>query len=75
MDLIGPSTYMSICGNYYGLFSFDGYSRFTSVIFLDDKTEVKSLFTNFAKKVQMRSDSRKMVVCARLSLVQWFYTH
>jgi hypothetical protein len=44
------------------------------VFFLDDKAEVKSLFTNFAKKVQMRSDSREMVVCACLSLVQLFYS-
>jgi hypothetical protein len=39
-------------GNYYGLVIANHYSRFTWLLFLDDKGQVKNLFTNFGKKDQ-----------------------
>jgi hypothetical protein len=39
MDLFGPVAYISIDGNKYGLIIIDGYSRFTWMFFLQDKSE------------------------------------
>jgi hypothetical protein len=39
MDLFGPVAYISIDGNKYGLIIIDGYSRFTWLFFLQDKSE------------------------------------
>jgi hypothetical protein len=39
IDLFGPITYISIGGNKYGLIIVDGYSCFTWVFFLYDKSE------------------------------------
>jgi hypothetical protein len=39
MDLFGPITYISIDGNKYGLVIVDDNSRFTWLLFLQDKSE------------------------------------
>jgi hypothetical protein len=40
MDLYGPTTYASVGGNLYRLIVVDDYSRYISVVFLQDKTKV-----------------------------------
>ncbi|WVZ64090.1 hypothetical protein U9M48_013659 [Paspalum notatum var. saurae] len=52
MDLFGPTTYTSICGNNYGFVIVDDFSRYTWVYFLEDKTEVAHVFSKFAKRAQ-----------------------
>jgi len=52
MDLFGPTTYASIGGNLYCLVIVDDFSRYTWVFFLQDKSEVTSIFKKFAKKAQ-----------------------
>jgi hypothetical protein len=39
MDLFGPVAYLSIGRSKYGLVIVDDFSRFTSVFFLQDKSE------------------------------------
>jgi hypothetical protein len=43
MDLFGPITYISIGGNKYALVIVDDFSRFTWVLFLQDKSEAKGM--------------------------------
>ena len=52
MDLFGPKTYESLGGNSFGLVIVDGFSRFTWVFFIDDKSQVQKIFKNFARKAQ-----------------------
>jgi hypothetical protein len=52
MDLFGPTTYRSIGGNSYGLIVVDDYSRYTSVFFLSDKSNVFSILKGFAKRAE-----------------------
>jgi transposase InsO family protein len=68
MDLFGPTTYASAGGNLYCLVIVDGFSRYTWVFFLHDKSDVASIFKNFVNKTQnefdckikeIRSDNRK----------------
>jgi transposase InsO family protein len=48
MDLFGPTSFVSICGNSYCLVIVDDYSRFTWVYFLRDKSIVFETFKSFA---------------------------
>jgi hypothetical protein len=43
MDLFGPIANISINGKKYGLVIVDGYSRFTWVFFLQDKSETQEV--------------------------------
>jgi transposase InsO family protein len=52
MDLFGPTTYASIGGNLYCFVVVDDFSRYTWVFFLQEKSEVSSIFKKFAKKAQ-----------------------
>ncbi|WVZ89707.1 hypothetical protein U9M48_036076 [Paspalum notatum var. saurae] len=52
MDLFGPTTYTSICGNNYGFVIVDDFSRYTWIYFLEFKTEVAHVFSKFAKRAQ-----------------------
>jgi transposase InsO family protein len=52
MDLFRPTTYASVGGNLYCLVIVDDYSRYTWVFFLQEKSEVASIFKKFAKKAQ-----------------------
>jgi transposase InsO family protein len=52
MDLFGPMTYTSICGNKYGFMIVDDYTRYTWVFFLYDKSDIYDLFKSFVKRVQ-----------------------
>jgi transposase InsO family protein len=52
MDLFGPVAYISIGGNKYGLIIIDDYSRFTWVLFLQDKSETQVVLKKFLKRAQ-----------------------
>src|SRR3954466_3606746 len=52
MDLFGPQNYASLGGNKYGLVIVDDFSRYTWVLFLDDKSKVVKIFKTFAKRAQ-----------------------
>src|SRR5438105_7186001 len=52
MDLFEPVAYISIGGNKYGFVIVDGYSHFTWVFFLQDKSEVQETFKKFARRAQ-----------------------
>jgi transposase InsO family protein len=56
MDLFVPTTYRSIGGNSYGLVVVDDYSRYTWVFFLSDKSNVFSIFKDFAKRAENEFD-------------------
>jgi hypothetical protein len=58
MDLFGPVTYISICGNKYGLVIIDDYSCFTWVFFLQDKSETQEVLKKFLKKTQNEFDAK-----------------
>jgi hypothetical protein len=58
MDLFGPTTYASAGGNLYCMVIVDGFSRYTWVFFLHDKSEVASIFKKFAKKAQNEFDCK-----------------
>jgi hypothetical protein len=58
MDLFGPIAYISIGGNKYGLVIIDDYSRFTWVLFLQDKSETQEVLKKFLKRVQNEFDAR-----------------
>jgi len=67
MDLFGPNAYKSLDGNSFGLVIVDDFSRFTWVLFLNDKLQVQKIFKNFTRKAQnqfevkikkVRSDNR-----------------
>jgi hypothetical protein len=50
MDLFGPTIYMSIGGNKYGFIIVDDFTRFTWLLFLNEKSEVFNIFKNFIKR-------------------------
>jgi hypothetical protein len=52
MDLFGPVAYLGMRGSKYGFNIVDGYSRFTWVFFLQDKSETQGTLKLF------RSDCR-----------------
>src|SRR5438105_2861391 len=52
MDLFGPTTYKSISGNLYCLVIVDDYSRYTWVLFLQEKSKTLKIFKKFAKRAQ-----------------------
>jgi transposase InsO family protein len=56
MDLFGPTTYISIGENSYGLIVVDDYSRYTWVVFLSDKSNVFSIFKGFTKRAENKFD-------------------
>jgi transposase InsO family protein len=56
MDLFGLTTYGSIGGNSYDLVVVDGYSRYTWVFFLSDKSNVFFIFKGFAKRAKNEFD-------------------
>src|SRR3954451_1344726 len=52
MDLFGPQNYASLGGNKYGIVIVDDFSRYTWVLFLNDKSKVVDIFKTFAKRAQ-----------------------
>jgi transposase InsO family protein len=52
MDLFGPIAYLSINGSKYGLVIVDDYSRFTWVLFLQDKSETHKTLKRFLRRAQ-----------------------
>jgi transposase InsO family protein len=56
IDLFGPIAYISIGGNKYGLVIIDDYSRFTWVLFLQDKGETQEVLKKFLKMAQNEFD-------------------
>jgi transposase InsO family protein len=58
MDLFDPITYISIDGNKYGLVIIDDYSRFTWVVFLQDKSETQVVLKKFLKRAQNEFDTK-----------------
>jgi hypothetical protein len=53
MNLFGPIAYISIDGNKYDLAIIDDYSRFTWVLFLQDKSETQEVLKKFLKRAKM----------------------
>jgi transposase InsO family protein len=58
MDLFGPVAYISIGGNKYGLVIVDDYSRFTWVLFLQDKSETQEVLKKFLRRAQNKFDAK-----------------
>jgi hypothetical protein len=58
MDLFGPIAYISIDGNKYGLIIIDDYSRFSWVLFLQDKNETQELLKKFFRRAQNEFDAK-----------------
>ena len=56
MDLFGPTTYTSIGGNKYGFVIVDDFTRYTWVFFLNDKSDIYSIFKSFLKRVHNEFD-------------------
>ena len=52
MDLFGPVAYLSIRESKYGLVIIDDFSRFTWVLFLQDKSETHSTLKSFLRRAQ-----------------------
>jgi hypothetical protein len=52
MDLFGPVAYLSIEGSKSGLVIVDGFSRFTWVFFLQDKSETQGTLKRFLRRAQ-----------------------
>jgi hypothetical protein len=52
MDLFGPVAYLSIGGSKYGLVIVDDFSRFTWVLFLQDKSETQGTLKRFLRRAQ-----------------------
>jgi transposase InsO family protein len=52
MDLFGPVAYLSIGRSKYGLIIVDDFSRFTWVLFLQDKSETQSTLMCFLRRAQ-----------------------
>jgi hypothetical protein len=52
MNLFGTTTYRSIGENRYGIVVVDGYSRYTWVFLLSDKSNVFSIFKGIAKRAK-----------------------
>jgi transposase InsO family protein len=58
MDLFGPVAYISIDGNKYSLVIVDDYSRFTWVLFLQDKSETQEVLKKFLRRAQNKFDAK-----------------
>jgi transposase InsO family protein len=58
MDLFGPVAYISIGGNKYGLVIVDDYSRFTWVLFLQDKSQTQEVLKKFLRMTQNKFDAK-----------------
>jgi transposase InsO family protein len=58
MDLFGPIAYISIGGNKYDLIIVDYYSRFTWVLFLQDKSETQEVLKKFLRRAQNKFDAK-----------------
>jgi hypothetical protein len=52
MDLFGPVAYFSIRGSKYSLVIIDDFSRFTWVLFLQDKSETQETLKRFLRRAQ-----------------------
>jgi transposase InsO family protein len=52
MDLFGPVAYLSIRGSNYGLVIVDDFSRFTWVLFLQDKSKTQGTLKRFLRRAQ-----------------------
>jgi hypothetical protein len=52
MDLFGPIAYISIGGSKYCLVSVDDYSRFTWMLFLQDKSQTQETLKGFLRQAQ-----------------------
>jgi transposase InsO family protein len=52
MDLFGPIAYISIDGSNYCLVIVDDYSRFTWVLFLQDKSQTQETLKGFLRRAQ-----------------------
>jgi transposase InsO family protein len=52
MDLLGPVAYLYFGGSKYGLVIVDGFSSFTWVFFLQDKSETQSTLKWFLRRAQ-----------------------
>jgi transposase InsO family protein len=63
MDHFGPTSFVSIGGNSYCLVVVDGYSRFTRVYFLRNKSNVFETFMSFAilTQNQFEFDIKKVI--------------
>jgi transposase InsO family protein len=58
MNLFGPVAYIRIDGNKYGLIIVDDYSRFTWVLFLQDKSETHEVLKKFLRREQNEFDAK-----------------
>jgi transposase InsO family protein len=58
MNLFGPIAYISIGGNKYGIVIVDDYSRFTWVLFLQDKSETQEVLKKFLRMAQNEFDAK-----------------
>jgi transposase InsO family protein len=56
IDLFGPIAYISIDSNKYGLVIIDDYSRFTWLLFLQDKSETQEVLKKFLRSAQNKFD-------------------
>jgi transposase InsO family protein len=54
MDLFEPVAYLSIGGSKYGLVIIDDFSRFTWVLFMQDKSETQGTLKHFLRRAQNR---------------------
>jgi hypothetical protein len=52
MDLFGPIAYISIGGSKYCLVIVDDYSRFTWVLFLQEKSQTQETLQRFLRRAQ-----------------------
>jgi hypothetical protein len=52
MDLFGPIAYISIGGSKYCLVIVDDYSRFTWVLFLQEKSQTQETLKRFLRGVE-----------------------
>jgi transposase InsO family protein len=58
MDLFGPIAYISIGGNKYALVIIDDYSRFTWVLFLQDRCETQGVLKKFLRRAHNEFDAK-----------------
>jgi IS30 family transposase len=58
MDLFDSIAYISIGGKKYGLVIVDDYSRFTWMLFLQDKGETQEVLKKFLKRAQNEFDAK-----------------
>jgi hypothetical protein len=56
MDIFGPVAYVSIGGDKYGFVIVDGYSQYTWVLFMKDKSKANEIFKKFATRAQNEFD-------------------